>query len=107
MDPYLDDLPTHSAHREDQIKHFLAIFLRCHHYNTRLNPHKSIFYVETRWTLGFFVSKDGIWIDPLKVKAILSLPPPATLQQLQSLQGKENSLCCFIQNYAEITKGFV
>jgi hypothetical protein len=46
-------------------------------------------------------------VDPLKVKAIVQLPPPCTIPQLQSLQGKANVLQCFITNYAEITKGFM
>jgi hypothetical protein len=46
-------------------------------------------------------------VDPLKVKAILTLPPPNNLTQLQSLQGKENFLHRFICNYAELTKGFM
>lgn len=45
-------------------------------------------------------------MDPLKVKAILNLPPPASLHQLQSLQGKANFLRRFIPNYAEVAKGF-
>jgi hypothetical protein len=46
-------------------------------------------------------------VDPLKVEAIVQLPPPCTILQLQSLQGKVNFLRCFIANYAEITKGFM
>jgi hypothetical protein len=46
-------------------------------------------------------------VDPLKVEAILNLPPPSTLRQLQSLQGKEKFLRRFIPNYAEITRGFM
>jgi hypothetical protein len=49
----------------------------------------------------------GIMVDPLKVEAIVQLPPPRTILQLQSLQGKANFLRCFIANYAEITKGFM
>jgi hypothetical protein len=45
-------------------------------------------------------------VDPTKVEAILNLPPPSTLCQLQSLQGKENFLRRFILNCAEITRGF-
>jgi hypothetical protein len=45
-------------------------------------------------------------VVPLKVEAILNLPPPSTLRQLQSLQGKANFLRRFIPNYAEITHGF-
>jgi hypothetical protein len=42
----------------------------------------------------------------LKVEAILNLPPPSSLRQLQSLQGKEKFLRHFIPNYAELTLGF-
>ena len=50
--------------------------------------------------------KDDIHVNRLKVKAIINLPPPSTLCQLQSLQGKANFLRRFISNYAELTKGF-
>ena len=46
-------------------------------------------------------------MDPLKVEAIVNLPPPHSIKQLQSLQGKSNFLRCFIENYAKITKGFM
>jgi hypothetical protein len=46
-------------------------------------------------------------VDPLKVEAIVQLPPPCTIPQLQSLQGKAKFLCFFIENYAKITKGFM
>jgi hypothetical protein len=72
-----------------------------------LNPHKCIFVIEFVQLLDFIVSKDGIRVDPLNIKAILSLPPPTNLTQLQSLQGKANFLRRFICNYAEITKGFM
>jgi hypothetical protein len=62
--------------------------------------------VESDRLLDFIVSCQGIRVDPLKVEAILNLPPPSTLHQLQSLQGKENFLHRFIPNYTEITRGF-
>jgi hypothetical protein len=101
-EPYLDDLPAHSSNRPDHIGHLRAIFLRCRFYRIRLNPHKCIFAVESGQLLGFIVSKDGIKVDPLKIKAFLALPPPTNLTQLQSLQGKANFLRRFICNY-EIT----
>jgi hypothetical protein len=106
-EPYLDDLPAHSSNRPDHISHLWAIFLRCHFYRIRLNPHKCIFTVESSRLLGFIISKDGIRVDLLKIKAILALPPPTNLTQLQSLQGKANFLLRFICNYVEITKGFM
>jgi hypothetical protein len=107
VEPYLDDLLAHSSNRSDHIDHLRAIFLRCRFYRIRLNPHKCIFAVESGRLLSFIVSKDGIRVDPLNIKAILALPPPTNLTQLQSLQGKANFLRRFICNYAEITKGFM
>jgi hypothetical protein len=63
--------------------------------------------MESDHLIGFIVSCQGIRVDPLKVEVILNLPPPSTLHQLQSLQGKENFLHRFIPNYAEITHGFM
>ena len=57
--------------------------------------------------LGFVVSKDGIWIDPLKISAILALPAPTNLLEIQSLQGKEKFLRHFMLNFAEKTHGYM
>lgn len=57
--------------------------------------------------MGFIVSNKGIMVDPLKVEAILQLPPPRTVCQLQSLQGNENFLRHFVPNHVDITKGFM
>ena len=46
-------------------------------------------------------------MDPLNVKAIVNIPPPHSIKQVQSLQGKSNFLRCFIVNYAKITIGFM
>ena len=106
VQPYLDDFPAHSLHRADHLVHLREIFMRCRHYRIRLNPHKCVFCIEAGRLLGFVVSKVGIRVDPSKVEAIIKLPPPSSLRQLQSLQGKANFLCRFIPNYTEVTKGF-
>ena len=107
VEPYLDDLPAHSRKRIQHPDHLRLIFERCRYYKIRLNPHKCVFCVESGRLLGFIVSSRGIQVDPLKVEAIVNLPPPRTLRQLQSLQGKSNFLRRFIVNYAKITKGFM
>ena len=99
VQPYLDDLLAQSFHREDHPTHLRAIFMRCRYYNIRLNPQKCVFCVQSGRLLRFFVSKAGIRVEPSKVEAIINLPPPFTLRQLQSLQGKANFLRRFILNY--------
>lgn len=65
-----------------------------------------MFCVSSSRLLGFVVSKDGIRLDPCKVQAIINLPPPSNLLQIQKLQGKANFLRRFIPNYAELAKGY-
>ena len=106
VQPYLDDLPAHSQNQTNHLMHLRAIFLHCWHYKIRLNPHKCVFCIGSGHFLGFVVSKEGIWIDPLKVQGILDLLAPSNLLQLQKIQGKANFLRRFIPNYAKMAKGF-
>ena len=53
------------------------------------------------------VSRDGIWIDPLKISAIQALHAPTNLLELQILQGKENFLYRFVLNFAEKTYSYM
>ena len=107
VQPYLDDIPAKSRRRQDHMTHLRQIFVHCRYYHIRLNPHKCIFGVESGQLLGFIMANDRIRVDPLKVEAITKLPPPRTILQLRSLQGKANFLCRFIVNYVEITRGFM
>ena len=107
IEPYLDDFPAHSCKRIDHPDHLRLIFERCRYSKIHLNPHKCVFCVESGRLLEFIVSHKGIQVDPLKVEAIVNLPPPRSIRQLQSLQGKSNFLRRFIVNYAKITKGFM
>jgi hypothetical protein len=106
MQPYLNDQPTHSMSRQNHPTHLRAIFIHCHYYCIHLNPRKCVFCVDSDRLLDFIVSIHGIRVYTLKVEAILNLPPPSTLCQLKSLQGKEFFLRHFIPNYDELTKGF-
>jgi hypothetical protein len=46
-------------------------------------------------------------VDPLKVQAIKKIPPPMTLHQLQSLEGKAKFLRHFVLDYATRAHGFL
>ena len=82
VEPYLDDLLAHSLKRIDHPDHLRLIFERCKYYKIFLNPHKCVFCVESRRLLKFIVSNRGIQVDPLKVEAIVNLPPPHSIRQL-------------------------
>jgi hypothetical protein len=104
---YIDDLGSRSHKRSDHPTHIRLIFERCRYYQICFNPNKCIFCVTLGHLLGFIILTIGIMVDPLKVEAIVQFPPPCTIPQLESLQGKDNFLRRFVTNYTEITKGFM
>jgi len=103
---YLDDLATHSCKWWDHYTHLWIVFERCRYYKIWLNPNKCTFFIESWWLLGFIVSNKGIMVEPLKAEAIVNLPLPMNICQLQSLRGKNNFLRRFIVNYENIKKVF-
>lgn len=82
VQPYLDDLPTHSHKHEDFPNHLQQIFLHFRQYNIWLNLYKCVFYIKNGWILGFIFSKDIILLDQIKVKAIVNLSTPSFFHQL-------------------------
>jgi hypothetical protein len=66
-----------------------------------------VFFVTYGCLLGFIVSQHDITVDPLKVQAITKIPPPRNLCQLQSLQGKDKFLRCFVLDYTTHVHGFL
>jgi hypothetical protein len=76
---YLDDLTARSKKRTQHLDDLRIISQWCRQYNIRLNPLKCVFCVTVGNLLGFIVSQIGITMDPLKVQAIIEIPPPRNL----------------------------
>eukprot|EP00253_Pinus_taeda_P009505 PITA_09505 len=101
---YLGDLTPFSKSDQEHLKHLRQIFLTCRKYGISLNPKKSLFGLEEGKLLGHIISKDGIRIDPERIQAILQIPYPRNLKELQAFLGKINFLRRFIPNLAELIR---
>lgn len=65
---YLDDITVFSKKRSNHLHDLNQIFERCKRYGILLNPKKSFFALNQGKLLGFIISKDGIYIDPDRIK---------------------------------------
>eukprot|EP00253_Pinus_taeda_P031798 PITA_31798 len=101
---YLDDLTPFSKSDQEHLKHLRQIFMTCRKYDISLNPKKSLFALEEGKLLGHIISKDGIRIDPERIQAILQIPYPRNIKELQAFLGKINFLRRFIPNLAELIR---
>ncbi|MGV7988847.1 reverse transcriptase domain-containing protein, partial [Mycobacterium kansasii] len=97
---YVDDMVVRSGSHQENREHLAAVFRRLRKKQLKMNPAKCAFGVSSGKFLGFVVRHRGIEIDPGKVTAIRDMPPPTTLKELKSLQGKLAYIRRFISNLA-------
>jgi len=82
------------------LDHLKQVFLKCRKHGISLNPKKSLFGLEEGKLLGHIISKDGIRIDPTRIEAILQIPHPRSIKELQAFLGKIIFLRRLISNLA-------
>ena len=97
-----DDITVYSRWDKDHIRHLERVFIKCRSYGISLNPKESNFALEEGKLRGHIISKEGIRIDPDKVKGILKVEEPRSKKEVQSFLGQVNFLRIFIPRFAEI-----
>ena len=85
MEVYIDDMLIKSTTAELHIAHMFEAFQILREYNMKLNPAKWAFGVSAEKFLGFIVNNRGIEVDPDKLKAVLDMPPPSSIKEVQRL----------------------
>ena len=100
---YLDDFAVYS-NRDSHIENVRAAFERLMEFHCSLSPEKCRIGFEEGALLGHIVSREGIRVDPDKVKRILELRIPESPQEVLSLWGMTNYHNRFIENLAGIVK---
>ncbi|XP_062577795.1 uncharacterized protein K02A2.6-like [Saccostrea cucullata] len=88
---------------EDHDRKMEALLQRCLERNVKLNKEKMKLKVDSVTYLGFVISKNGLCIDPQKVKAIREMPTLQDRQGVQRLLGMTNFVQRFAPQLAEIT----
>ena len=99
---YMDEITVYSRWDKDHIRHLERVFIKCRKYGISLNPRKSNFALEEGKLMGNIISKEGIRIDPYRVKGILKVEEPSSKKEIQSFIIQVNFLRRFIPSFAEI-----
>ena len=101
MEVYVDDMLVKSTTIEHHLRDLKETFSDLRLYNMKLNPEKCTFGVEARKFLGFMLSRRGIEANPEKVRAILEMPPPKSVKDIQKLTRRIAALHRFISRAAD------
>nr|GEW91254.1 retrovirus-related Pol polyprotein from transposon opus [Tanacetum cinerariifolium] len=101
IEVYVDDLVVKSHTEAEMVRDIEETFRTLRKINMKLNPKKCSFGLAEGVFLGYVITPDGIKPCPDKTAAVLQLPSPQTVKEVQSLNGKLASLNRFLSKSAE------
>nr|GEZ76308.1 reverse transcriptase domain-containing protein [Tanacetum cinerariifolium] len=92
IEVYVDDLVVKSHTEVEMVRDIEETFQTLRKINMKLNPKKCSFGLAEGVFLGYVITPEGIKPCPDKMTAVLQLPSPQTIKEVQSLNGKLASL---------------
>nr|GFA25069.1 reverse transcriptase domain-containing protein [Tanacetum cinerariifolium] len=101
LEVYVDDLVIKSCTEKEVIRDIKETFKTLIEINMKLNPKKCAFGMREGTFMGYKVNTDGLRVCLDKVEAVLNLPSPKCLKDVQKLYGKLASLNKFLSKSAE------
>ena len=106
MEVYIDDMLVKYTTAELHIAHLSEAFQILRNYNMKLNPAKCAFAVSAEKFLGFIVNHWGIEANPEKIKAVLDMPSPSGINEVQRLTGRIAALSRFVSRASDKCQPF-
>lgn len=107
---YFDDIFVHSKAGDGKsdvdvhLGHLRRVFEVMRENKLYANLKKCVFFSSEIPVLGCFVGKNGVRVDPEKVKAIDDWPAPQNVKQLRQWLGLANYLHKYTRNYAALVQ---
>jgi hypothetical protein len=96
IEAYLDEVVVKTKVASTLVDDLDQTFKALNKFQWKLNPKKCIFGVLSSILLGNIVSRDGIWPNPKKVKAVMKMKPHKCVKDIQKLTGCMAALTRFI-----------
>nr|GEU73827.1 reverse transcriptase domain-containing protein [Tanacetum cinerariifolium] len=101
LEAYVDDMVIKSKTEPKMIKDVEETLLRLKKGNIKLNPQKCSFKMEEGKFLRYIVTFEGIRANSEKAKAVINMPSPRNLKQMQRLSDKLPALNRFLSKAAK------
>ncbi|KAG7310777.1 hypothetical protein JYU34_003593 [Plutella xylostella] len=99
---FLDDILIASSTLESHIETLYKVLDRIRDYGLKIKKQKCVFFTNEIKFLGYIIDKNGIRVDPEKVRSILEMRAPKDLYELRSFLGMVNFYGKFIKNLSFI-----
>ena len=101
---YFDDILVYIRSLDDHLGHLRQVLLVLRKNTLYANIEKCTFYVDNIVFLGFVVSRNGVQVDPEKIKAIQEWLTPKSVGDIRSFHGLASFYRRFILNFSKLVK---
>ena len=99
---YFDDILVYSKSLEDHLRHLREVLLVLKVNSLFANSDKCTFCVDSVVFLGFIVNKNGVHVDPEKIKAIQEWPTLQNVGDVRSFHGLASFYRRFMPNFSSL-----
>ena len=97
---YLDDILITGKTEDEHMQTLEMVLSKLAEFGFTCNPTKCTFFQNEVTYLGFIIDKNGKRPDPKRVEAIINMPTPKNVKELEAFIGKVNYYGNFISNFS-------
>ncbi len=99
---YLDNILVFSKNEKEHINHVQLVLEKLLTTGLYAKLEKCIFHQPQVEFLGYIISREGLSMDPQKIRTVIEWKKPATIRDVQCFLGFTNFYRIFIRNYSKI-----
>ncbi|XP_065941318.1 retrovirus-related Pol polyprotein from transposon 297 [Magallana gigas] len=100
----VDDILVHGESNAEHDENLIRMLERCRKVGLKLNRDKVELRVPEVKYVGHIIGKDGLKVDPEKVRAIVNMPEPTDIQGVRRFLGLVQYASKFIPNLADVSE---